>query len=136
MEKRPTSLTVIAWLIIVLSLLSVALVFAMSSNPQMVAAAQQMHMSMGLLQGWSVLGTIVNLACAYGILKGLPWSRVLYVVWGIIGLVFNAYTLPSKGGVVFGLIVLVVISVFLWTNSANDWFQARGLMLSREGRRG
>ena len=37
---------------------------------------------------------------------------------------------------VFGLIVLVVISVFLWTNSANDWFQARGLMLNREARRG
>jgi len=132
MEKRPTSLTVIAWLIIVLSLLSVALVFAMSSNPQMVAAAQQMHMSMGLLQGWSVLGTIVNLACAYGILKGMPWSRVVYLVWGVIGLAFSFYTSPQKASVVLGGIILVVVCAFLWTNAANDWFQARGLMLSRE----
>jgi len=132
MEKRPTSLTVIAWLIIVLSLLSVALVFAMSSNPQMVAAAQQMHMSMGLLQGWSVLGTIANLACGYGLLKGMPWSRVVYLVWGVIGLAFSFYTSPQKASVVLGGIILVVVCAFLWTNAANAWFQARGLMLSRE----
>jgi uncharacterized membrane protein (DUF2068 family) len=136
MEKRPVSLTVIAAILIVLSLLGLASIFMMSSNAAMADAVAKMHLSMPMLQVMGVIGTIINLICAYGILKGLPWSRVLYVVWGIIGLVFNAYTLPSKGGVVFGLIVLVVISVFLWTNSANDWFQARGLMLSREGRRG
>ena len=136
MEKRPVSLTVIAVILIVLSLLGLVGILMMGKLPGSEQTLQQLHVSLALLQVIGVIGTIVNLVCAYGILKGLPWSRVLYVVWGIIGLVFNAYTLPSKGGVVFGLIVLVVISVFLWTNSANDWFQARGLMLSREGRRG
>ena len=136
MGKRPTSMTVIAVLLIVLSLLGLAAVFAMSSNPAMVQAAQQMHMSMAFLQGWSVLGTIVNLACAYGILTGLPWGRVLYLVWGVIGLVVSFYTSPQKASVVFGLIILVVICAFLWTNTANDWFQARGLMLKREPDRG
>jgi hypothetical protein len=34
--------------------------------------------------------------------------------------------------VVVSLVFLVVICAFLWTNTANDWFQARGLMLKRE----
>jgi hypothetical protein len=125
-------MTVIAWLLIVLSLLGLVTVFAMGSNPAMVQAAQQMHMSMALLQAWSVLGTIINIACAYGILKGFPWSRVLYLLWGVIGLVVSFYTSPNKASVVLGLIILVVICGFLWTNTANDWFSARGFMLKRE----
>jgi hypothetical protein len=136
MEKRPVSLTIIAVVLIVLSLLGLVILFMMGSNPAMTKAVEQMHVSLVFLQAWGVLGTVVNLICAYGILKGLPWSRVLYVVWGVIGLVVSAYTSPTKGGVVLGLVILVVISAFLWTNTANDWFQARGLMLKREARRG
>jgi uncharacterized membrane protein (DUF2068 family) len=136
MEKRPVSLTVIAVILIILAALGLVGMAMMGSNPVMMKAVEQMHVPLMFLQAWSVIGAIVTAICAYGILKGLPWSRVLYVVWGVIGLVFNAYTSPMKIGVVLGLVILVVISVFLWTNAANDWFQARGLMLSREGRRG
>ena len=136
MEKRPVSLTVIAVILIVLSLLGLVLILMMGKLPGSTETLQKMSVSLPMLQAVGVVGTIVNLVCAYGILKGLPWSRVLYLVWGVIGLAFNAYSLPTKGGVVFGLVVLVVICVFLWTNAANDWFQARGLMLSREAPRG
>jgi hypothetical protein len=136
MEKRPVSLTVIAVILIVLSLLGLVGIFMMGKLPGTAQAVQQMHVPLMFLQVWGVVGTIVNLIVAYGILKGFPWSRVLYVVWGVIGLVVSAYSSPSKGGVVFGLVVLVVISIFLWTNAANDWFQARGLMLKREAPRG
>jgi hypothetical protein len=57
-------------------------------------------------------------------------------VWGIIGLVVGFYISPMKASIVIGLILLVVICGFLWTNTANDWFQARGLMLKREPARG
>jgi hypothetical protein len=136
MEKRPVSLTVIAVILIILVVLGLVGMVMMGSNPVMMKAIEQMHVPLMFLQAWSVIGAIVIAICAYGILKGLPWSRVLYVVWGVIGLVFNAYTSPMKIGVVLGLVILVVVSIFLWTNAANDWFQARGLMLSREGRRG
>jgi len=136
MEKRPVSLTVIAVILIVLSLLGLVGIFMIGKLPGTADARQQMHVSLMFLQVWGVVGTIINLICAYGILKGFPWSRVLYVAWGVIGLGVSAYTSPTKGGVVFGLVVLVVISIFLWTNAANDWFQARGLMLNREARRG
>ena len=136
MEKRPVSLTVIAVILIVLAVLGLIGIFVMGAVPAMTAALAQMHISLALYQAWGALGAVVTIACAYGILKGLPWSRVLYVVWGIIGLVVSACISPTKGSVVLGLVILVVVSIFLWTNAANDWFQARGLMLSRERARG
>jgi len=136
MEKRPVSLTVIAVVLMLLALLAIVGVLMIGSVPAMTAALAQMHIARPLYQAWGVLGAIVTITCAYGILKGLPWSRVLYVGWGILGLIVSAYISPTKSGVVVGLVILVVISAFLWTNNANDWFQARGLMLNREGPRG
>jgi hypothetical protein len=133
MEKRPLSLTIIAWLLVVLSLFGLYGIFTMGSNPVAMKMLQQMHVSLVFEQVWGVIGAIVNLICAYGIFKGLPWSRVLYVVWGVIGLVVSFYISPMKSVVVLGLVFLVIISAFLFTNKANDWFSARGFMLRREG---
>jgi len=131
-QKRPLSLTIIAWVLIVLSLLALVGVFTMRSNPAMMKMMDQMHVSMLVYQGWTVLGVIVDLIVAYGIFKGEPWSRVLYVVWGIIGLVVGFLILPQKAYVVLSLVILVVISIFLFSEKANDWFSARGFMLKRE----
>jgi flagellar basal body-associated protein FliL len=133
MQKRPVSLTIIAWVLIVLSLLALVGIFTMSSNPAMVKMMAEMRVSLLLYQAWTVLGVIINLIVAYGILKGQPWSRVLYVVWGIIGLVVGFFITPQKAYLVLSLIILVVISLFLFSEKANDWFSARGLMLKREG---
>ena len=133
MEKRPLSLTIIAWLLIALSLLALIGTFAMQSNPQMVKMQEQMHTPVLFQQAWTVLGVIINLIVAYGIFRGQPWSRVLYVVWGIIGLVVGFFILPQKAYLVFSLIVLVVISIFLFSAKANEYFSARGFMLKREG---
>jgi len=132
MQTRPLSLTIIGWLLIVFSLFGLFGVVSMGSNAAAMKMLEQMHTSLLFQQVWGVLGAIINVAVAYGIFKGLPWSRVLYVVWGVVGLVVAAYTSPIKVAVVVGLIFLVVISAFLFTNSANDWFCARGMMLKRE----
>jgi len=133
MEKRPLSLTIIAWILIVLSVLALIGTFAMQSNPQMVKMQEQMHTPVLFQHAWTVLGVIIDLIVAYGIFKGQPWSRVLYVVWGIIGLVVGFFILPQKAYLVFSLIVLVVISIFLFSAKANEYFSARGFMLKREG---
>ena len=132
-QKRPLSLTIIAWLLIVLSALALIGTFTMRSNPQMVKMVEQMHISMAVEQAWTVVGVIINLIVAYGIFKGQPWSRVLYVVWGIIGLIVGFFLTPQKALLVVSLVILVVVSIFLFGEKANDWFSARGFMLKREG---
>lgn len=135
MTKRPLSLTIIVWVLVVLSLLALVGAFTMGSNPVMMKAIEEMHMSLAFEQAWIVLGVIVNLLIAYGIFKGQPWSRVLYVVWGVIGLIVGFFISPMKAALVVSLIVLVVISYFLFSEKANEWFSARGFMLRREPER-
>jgi hypothetical protein len=132
MDKRPLSLTIIGWFLIIVSLFGLYSVFTIQSNPVAMKMLEQMHVPLLFQQVWGIIGTVVTLICAYGILKGQPWSRVLYVAWGIIGLVVGFYVSPIKAFLVLSLIFLVVISVFLFSDKANDWFQARGLMLKRE----
>jgi hypothetical protein len=54
-------------------------------------------------------------------------------VWSVIGLVVGFYTSPQKAFLVLSLVILVVFSIFLFSEKANDWFSARGFMLKREG---
>lgn len=133
MEKRPLSLTIIAWLLIVLAVLGLIGVFTMRSNPQMMKILAETHSSIMFQQVWGVVGCIVTLIVAYGIFKAQPWSRVLYVVWGILGLIVGFYTSPMKSYLVISLIILIVVSVFLFSAKANEYFSARGFMLKREG---
>jgi hypothetical protein len=83
-------------------------------------------------QVWGVISAIVTLVCAYGILKGQPWSRVLYVGFGILGLAVAFFTSPMKSLLLISLLFLVVIGAFLFSLKGNEWFAARGLALTRE----
>jgi hypothetical protein len=132
MEKRPVSLTIIAWLLIVFAVLGLIGVATMKSNPQMLKMIDEMHVSLLFEQIWGVIGAAITLICAYGIFKGQPWSRVLYVAWGIVSLVVGFYTTPMKAVLVISLIILIVFAIFLFSARANEWFSARGLMLKRE----
>ncbi|MFL6850714.1 MAG: hypothetical protein ACJ8EH_07655 [Sphingomicrobium sp.] len=132
MEKRPLSLTIIAWFLIIFSLFGLYGVATMGSNPIALKMIEQMHTSVVFQQVWGTIGALINIACAYGILKGQPWSRVLYVVWGAIGIVVSFFIAPMKAVIVLSIVFFVVIAAFLYTNTANDWFQARGFMLKRE----
>lgn len=132
MEKRPLSLTIIGWLLIVFTLFGLYSILTMGSNPMAMKMLAQMHVTLLFQQVWGTINCVITLICAYGILKGLPWSRVLYLVWGVISMGVAFYTSPIKSLIVFSLIILVVICAFLWTNAANDWFSARGFMLKRE----
>lgn len=140
MEKRPTSIIVIACLLVLGALFSfysaATLPSNVASNPVVAKMMAGSPVSIQIQQIWTAIGAVVGLICAYGIWKGMPWSRVLYLVWGIIGLVVGFYVSPIKVALVFALLVLIIVCFFLWTNTANDWFQARGLMLKREGGRG
>jgi len=132
MAKRPTSITVIGSLLLIFTLIGIVGLVMAGSNAAMAEQITKMHISLPLYLAYGTLGILINLACVYGIFKGLPWSRVLYLAWGIIGLVVGFYIAPMKASIVLGLVLLVVVCAFLWTNTANDWFQARGFMLRRE----
>lgn len=133
MGKRPLSLTIIAWFLVVTALFGLYGAATMGSNPLVMKMIEQSGVSLLVEQVWGAIGSVVTLAIAYGIFKGQPWSRVLYVVWGIIGLVVGYFISPMPLVLMLSVVFLIVISAFLFRDRANEWFAARGFALHREG---
>ena len=133
MGKRPLSLTIIAWFLVVTALFGLYGAATMGSNPLVMKMIEQSGVSLLVEQVWGAIGSVVTLAVAYGIFKGQPWSRVLYVVWGIIGLVVGYFISPMPLVLMLSVVFLIVISAFLFRDRANEWFAARGFALHREG---
>lgn len=135
MTKRPLSLTIIAWILIVLGLFGLYGAATLGSNPAAAKMLANSPVPLIVNQVWSVIGCLVGFIVAYGIFKAQPWSRVLYVVWSIIQIAVGLYISPMKALLVFSFIVLLVISYFLFSEKANEYFSARGFMLRREAER-
>jgi len=130
--KRPLSLTIIACFLVIFALFGLYGAATMGSNPVVMKMLAQPHVSLLFEQVWAVVGAVITLICAYGIWKGQPWSRVLYLVWGVIGIVVGFFISPIKAALVLSVIILVVICVFLFSMKANEWFSARGFALKSE----
>lgn len=133
MVKRPLSLTIIAWFLVVTALFGLYGAATMGSNPLVMKMIEQAGVPLIVEQVWGAIGAVVTLAVAYGIFKGQPWSRVLYVAWGILGIVVGYFISPMPLVLMLSVVFLIVISAFLFRDRANEWFAARGFALHREG---
>jgi hypothetical protein len=131
MEKRPLSLTIIAWFLLITALFSLYNVLTMGSNEMAMRMLEQMHTSLRFQQILGIIGSVIALASAYGIFKGLPWSRVLYVGWSIIGLGIAFFTSPMRSVVIMSVVFVLVVVFFLFRPVADRWFAAKGLQLQR-----
>lgn len=124
--QRPTSLTIIAWLLIVFGVFGLISQLMMGDNPvvQKVLAESPLPSSVHMAMG--IIGAVVSLASGYGILKGLNWSRYLYVGWSIVGLVFGLLTSPFTSIFLISVLFLAVFAFFLFRPAANAWFGGAG----------
>lgn len=131
MEKRPLPLTIIGWFLILGGLFGAYSALTMGSNEVALRMMEDSGMSLRFQQALAVIGAAVALVSAYGIFKGLPWSRVLYVGWSVVALAIGLATSPFKGIMMLSVLFLVVIAYFLFRPEADSWFAARGLQLQR-----
>ncbi|MEO6361396.1 MAG: hypothetical protein ABIO43_12620 [Sphingomicrobium sp.] len=131
MEKRPLSLTIIGWFLMISAVLSLFGTLTMGSNPVAMKMLEQMQVSLAFQQAMAVIGAVVAAISAYGIFKGLPWSRVLYAGWSVIGLVVGFFISPAKLVMLLSVVFAAVIIYFLFRPAADRWFAAKGLQLQR-----
>ena len=109
---RPISVSIVAWIIIVLNLLGV-LMFARTS------------VLAHLTQGQTVYGFVgcgVAIVCGAFILAGKNWARWLYVVWCTVGLVYAFSTAPSSLPLLPGVIKTAIFVFVLFRKPANLFF--------------
>lgn len=121
MQTRPLSLTIIGWLLIVLSLLSViGLLSLMTPAAQQALAATGQSTMVAMIMG--VVGVFVTIACGYGILKGFDWARVLYVGWNVVNIIYTIIAAPVTSFVLITVVVTLVVAYFLFRPEADAWF--------------
>lgn len=120
--QRPTSLTIIGWLLIVFAAFGLISQLMMQDNPvaQQMLAESTVPASVHLALG--IVGALVSAASGYGILKGLNWSRFLYIGWSILGVAITLITMPFTSILLISVVMIAVIAFFLFRPAANSWF--------------
>lgn len=119
---RPTSLTIIGWLLIVMSAFSLISQFTMQDNPVAHQLLAQSPLPAAVHIALGVFGSLVAAISGYGILKGFNWSRYLYVGWSLIGQMIGFLTSPFMAIMLLSLLMVGVFAFFLFRPAANSWF--------------
>lgn len=122
MKARPLSVTIIAWVLIVLGVIGLA-GLALTSNSQLaLSIMSQSPMSLQMQMIVGAISAVVSVACGVAILKGKDWGRTVYVVVGALGIVITLVTTPTVSGIALNVAVLAVIAFFLFRAPANEFF--------------
>ena len=123
MGKRPLSVTIIAWFLIVTSIVSVFTFWSAFHSPmtERVMAASPLPRSVHI--GFAAFSLVLNLVIGVALLKRQNWARYLYVGFGLFGIAFGLATSPIKSLLLLNVVFLAVIAFFLFRRPANEWFR-------------
>ncbi|WP_260482714.1 hypothetical protein [Sphingomicrobium flavum] len=126
MNERPTSLTIIGWLLIVFGVWGMFSLVLLQVVPSAAdawnEAARFSTLSKTMLIAMNAVGGLLTVACGYGVLKGMDWSRLVYIGWSLLGLVIGFLTSPFTWAILASVAWIAVIAFFLFRPAANRWF--------------
>ena len=122
MNQRPVSLSVIAWILIVMGALSLITVPFLFNNPNALEMLKQNPLPIPVQFATSMLSPIVSIVSGIAILKGKNWGRFFYVIWWLIGFAVGLITTPVKVAMIPGTVVFLVIVYFLFNRKASEFF--------------
>ena len=122
MTKRPTSITVISWILIVTGGISLITTTAMINNPAVQDMMAKNPIPIPVQYAMSYVGLLVTILSAVAMLKGANWARYLYVIWNVVGGGIGFATSPMKAAMIPSLVVFLVIAFFLFRPKATAFF--------------
>ena len=123
MIKRPTSITVIAWILIAIGCLSTITTMLTINNPEVINMMKKSPMPIPLQYTINFIGLSIMIISGIAMLKGFNWARLLYVTWSILGIIIAFFTSPMKAILLPGLVFLAIVIFFLFRPIANEYFK-------------
>lgn len=123
---RPTSITIIAWMIIATSGVNALMMLFVEFHPP---AQERLYRALAdspipvpaqIFLGF--LGLAISIVCALYMLKGAGWARVVYLSWGVVGLLAGIVNLGSVQRMLPGAAILAATAFFLTRKTANAFF--------------
>jgi len=122
-QKRPLVLTIIAWLIIIGTLLAPISIYMMVTNPQM---KEMMEMASKIPATGQlilmIIGALVGFWAAIGMLKGKKIARTVYVVYTIIAFIITFIASNMKESLIGTILISAVILGLLYLPNINRYF--------------
>jgi hypothetical protein len=126
MRTRPTSITVVAWILILMggiSLISTTLTIdTVMNNPAARELMSKSAIPVHVQYAMTYVVLLVMLVAGVAILKGQNWGRWLYVIGTALGFLIGIMTSPVKEAMIPGFVVFVVVTFFLFRPNANKYF--------------
>jgi hypothetical protein len=147
MKKRPTSVTVIAWFLIVVGVIALITNIATINDPMARHLMNKSPLPIPVQIAMTYIGLLITLFAGIAMLKGHNWARFLYVIWSIVGFVAGIAASPMKAPMIpefaklmvfaISLFQMVIIAFFLFRPKANAFFspQSPVLMIDLPGGR-
>lgn len=126
MEKRPISISVVAWITIISGIISFCTTTLMRDNPMAIELMEKNLLPISVQYILGYLGISIMIVCGCFLLKGENWSRILYVTWNVIGFIIGGITSPMKTALIPGFIIFLVIAFLLFSSKANLFFKKVG----------
>jgi hypothetical protein len=124
MNKRPISITVFAWVFIVMGVFSLINIIPLLNNPNVIWLMSQNTIPISILYFNMCGGVLVYLVSGIWILKGQNWARFLYFIGNFIHLVINIATFPKGFETTIPTLVIFFIPLFfLFRPKANEYFK-------------
>lgn len=124
MKVRPTSVTVITWILIVTGVLSLVTVTLTLNNPTTKELMARSPIPIPVQYVMMYVGILVSIISGIAMLKGQNWARFLYVIWGAVGFLVGVTTSPMKLMMLPGFVLFLVVVFFLFRLKANQYFTA------------
>jgi hypothetical protein len=103
MKKRPTSVTVIAWILLVISALSLLGSTMAINNPMAQEMMAKSPIPIPLQYVVLYLGLSIEILCATFMLRAANWARLLYISWSGVELLILLLTSPAKQELIPGI---------------------------------
>ena len=122
---RPTSVTVISWIILAATAFGGCGMFRGLADPRAVDLMRQSPIPFEVQVLMIVAGLCVGFVCALGWLHGENWARWLYVIWNGLGTVVGLATSPTPLLMIPGLVFVSVVVSILCLPGANHYFTGR-----------
>lgn len=122
MKLRPTSVTIISWILVAvggISLITSTLTLKNAAARELMARSP---LPLSVQYAMLYAGLLVTITSGIAMLKAQNWGRLLYVVWGALGSLISITTSPMKTAMIPGVVVYLVIVFFLFRPRANQYF--------------
>ena len=123
--RRPTSLTVISWIFIVVGVISIVFTTSAIDNPMAEEIMRKSPVPIPIQFFISYMSTIVLIASGIATLLGRSWGRVLYVAWNLflvaVGFAISFMTMAA----IPGLVAFLIASLILFRPNATKYFESK-----------